>query len=114
MPNKESVMFPCACLRVLFLLQIQNTRKPSSTLDQEAVRAENCVEDKKRRPGFKAVLTKRRNELFDLMDRGENVDCVKLKVLDLNEAFDKFVDAHKLYCSYVDGSQSSVELAQYY
>ena len=44
-----------------------------------------------------SVLTRKRNELSDLPQVGGDVDCVKNKVSELNQAFENFKGAHELY-----------------
>ena len=44
-----------------------------------------------------SVLTRKRNELSELSQVGADVDCVKNKVSELNQAFENFKGAHELY-----------------
>ena len=44
-----------------------------------------------------SVLTRKRNELSELWQVGADVDCVKNKVSELNQAFENFKGAHELY-----------------
>ena len=41
------------------------------------------------------MLTRKRNEISELV--GADVDCVKNKVSELNQAFENFKGAHELY-----------------
>ena len=44
-----------------------------------------------------SVLTRKRNELPELLEVGADVDYVKNKVSELNQAFENFNGAHELY-----------------
>ena len=44
-----------------------------------------------------SVLTRKRNELPELLEVGADVDYVKYKVSELNQAFENFNGAHELY-----------------
>ena len=44
-----------------------------------------------------SVLTRKRNELSELLEVGADVDYVKDKVSELNQAFENFNGAHELY-----------------
>jgi len=72
-------------------------RKVNVTLDEEAVRNERILQLKKTRGGFKSALTKKRNELSELLHREKSVDTVKIKIMELDQAFDNFKGAHDVY-----------------
>ena len=64
---------------------------------EEAIHAQECTQLKRTTAGFKSVLTRKRNELSELSQVGADVDCVKKKVSELNQAFENFKGAHELY-----------------
>ena len=67
---------------------------------EEARHAQECTQLKRTRAGFMSVLTRKRNELSELSELsqvGADVDCVKNKVSELNQAFENFKGAHELY-----------------
>ena len=43
------------------------------------------------------MLTRKRNKISELLEAGADVDCVKNKVSELNQAFENFKGAHELY-----------------
>ena len=57
---------------------------------EEARHVQECNQLKRTRAGFKSVLTRKRNELSELSEVGADVDCVKNKVFELNQAFENF------------------------
>ena len=64
---------------------------------EEARHVQEITQLKRTRAGFKSVLTRKRNELSELLEVGADVDCVKNKVSELNKAFENFKGAHELY-----------------
>ena len=76
---------------------LPRSRKVNVTLDEEAVRAERILQLKKTRSGFKSVLAKKRNELSKLLHRKKDVDTVKMKIMELDQAFVNFKGAHHVY-----------------
>ena len=64
---------------------------------EEARHAQECTQLKRTRAGFMSVLTRKMNELSELSQVGADVDCVKNKVSELNQAFENFKGAHELY-----------------
>ena len=63
---------------------------------EEARHVQEYTQLKRTRAGFKSVLTRERNELSELLEVGTDVDCVKNKVSELNQAFKNFKGAHEL------------------
>ena len=47
---------------------------------------QECTQPKRTRAGFKSVLARKRNELSESLEVGADVDCVKNKVSELNQA----------------------------
>ena len=64
---------------------------------EEARHVQECTQLKRTSAGFKSVLTRKRNELSELSQVGADVDCVKNKVSELNQASENFKGAHELY-----------------
>ena len=64
---------------------------------EEARHVQECTQLKRTRAGFMSVLKRKRNELSELWQVGADVDCVKNKVSELNQAFENFKGAHELY-----------------
>ena len=60
----------------------------------EAVLSEQLFQLKRTRSGHKAVLTRKRNELLDLMKNDSNIHQIKIKSEKLNEAFKMFAITH--------------------
>ena len=60
--------------------------------------------------GLNLALTTKRNELTAVMNSNEiDVDAVKLKILELDQAFENFKKAHELYSKYLIDERSMDE-----
>ena len=71
------------------------SRQRYATRNQdEAVLSEQLYQLKQTRSGHKAVLTRKRNELLEIMKRDSNIDEKKLKSGELDEIFKTFATAH--------------------
>ena len=81
---------------------------------EEARHVQEITQLKRTRAGFKSVLTRKRNELSDLLEVGADVDCVKNKVSELNQAFDNFKGAHELYTKSLVDVGSIKEAYEYF
>ena len=81
---------------------------------EEARHAQECTQLKRTRAGFKSVLTRKRNELSELSQVGVDVDCVKNKVSELNQAFENFKGAHELYTKSLVDVGSIKEAYEYF
>lgn len=88
-------------------------RKVNVTLNEEAVRNERILQLKKTRGGFKSALTKKRNELSELLHREKSVDTVKIKIMELDQAFDNFKGAHDVYTKSLVEEDSIMESREY-
>ena len=84
------------------------------TLDEEAVRVERILQLKTTRSGFKSALTKKRNELSELLHREKNVDTVKKKIMELDQAFANFEGAHDVYTKSLVEENSIMESREYF
>ena len=93
---------------------LSRSRKVNVTLHEEAVRAERILQLKKTRSGFKSALTKKRNELSDLLHREKNVDAVKMKIMELDQAFVNFKGAHDVYTKSLVEENSIMESREYF
>ena len=61
---------------------LPRSRKVNVILAEKAVRVERIRQLKNTGSGLKSVLTKKRNELSELLHREENVDTVKMKIME--------------------------------
>ena len=93
---------------------LPRSRKVNVTLDEEAVRVERIRQLKNTRSGFKSVLTKKRNELSELLHREKNVDAVKTKIMELDQAFVNFKGAHDVYTKSLVEESSITESREYF
>ena len=84
------------------------------TLNEEAVRDERILQLKKTRSGFKSALTKKRNELSKLLHGEKSVDTVKMKIMELDQAFDNFKGAHDVYTKSLVEEDSIMESREYF
>ena len=73
------------------------SRKPNSSLDQEAVAMERIRELWKRRGGVLSVLKAKRNEIDSLWKNENNLEAVKVKLTEITSLFQRFTDAHEEY-----------------
>ena len=80
-------------------LSDKKTDEPASKCDKDfdidGQLSEKILGLKKSRAGFKSALTKKRNDLRELMTQESIVDEVKLKFKELLESWEKFEDTHK-------------------
>ena len=81
---------------------------------EEARHVQEITQLKRTRAGFKSVLTRKRNELSELLEVGADVDCVKNKVSELNQAFKIFKGAHELYTNSLVDVGSIKEAYEYF
>ena len=73
------------------------SRKPNSSLDQEAVAMERIRELWKRRGGVLSVLKAKRNEIDSFSTNEHNLEAVKVKLTEITSLFQRFTDAHEEY-----------------
>ena len=74
------------------------SRKPNSSLDQEAVAMERIRQLRKRRGGVLSALTaNKRKEIDSLLTDENNLEAVKVKLAEITSLFQRFTDAHKKY-----------------
>ena len=82
------------------------SRKPNSSLDQEAVTMERIRELRKRRGGVLSALTAKRKEIDSLLTDENNLEAVKVKLTEITSLFQRFTDAHEEYnAALIDESQ---------
>ena len=82
------------------------SRKPNSSLDQEAVAMERIRELRKRRGGVLSALTAKPKEIDSLLKDENNLEAVKLKLTEITSLFQRFTDAHEEYnAALIDESQ---------
>ena len=81
---------------------------------EEARHVQEITQLKRTRAGFKPVLTRKRNELSELLEVGADIDCVKNKVSELNQAFENFKGAHELYTKSLADVGSIKEAYEYF
>ena len=93
---------------------LPRSRKVNVTLDEEAVRTERIRQLKNTRSGFRSLLTKKRNELSELLHREKNVDTVKMKIMELDQAFVNFKGAHNVYTKSLVEESSITESLEYF
>ena len=93
---------------------LPRSRKVNVTLNEEAVRDERILQLKKTRSGFKSALTKKRNELSELLHGDKSVDTVKMKIMELDQAFDNFKGAHDVYTKSLVEEDSIMESREYF
>ena len=72
------------------------------------------METKKARGAAKGVVTRKINEITDLMTDENNVDEVNRKTNELKEAFDKFHAAHRTFHSQLTEREAIEESTSYY
>ena len=80
-------------------LSDKKTDEPASKCDKDfdinVHLSEKILGLNKNRAGFKSALTKKGNDLREVMTQESNVDEVKLKFKELLESWEKFEDTHK-------------------
>ena len=82
------------------------SRKPNSSLDQEAVAMERIRELRKRRGEVLSALTAKRKEIDSLLTDENNVEAVKVKLTEITSLFQRSTDAHEDYnAALIDESQ---------
>ena len=86
----------------------------SKTLDEEGVRTEKLLQLKNTRAGFKAFLTKKRNELLHLLETEGDIKEIQLKMAELNQAFENFKGAHDVYTRRLQDDKSIKESREYF
>ena len=60
----------------------------------DVVMSQRIIQLKRSRSGYRAILTRRQNELLELMNEKGNINEIKAKCSDIDEAFKKFDIAH--------------------
>ena len=73
------------------------SRKPNSSLYQEAVTMERIPELRKRRGGVLSVLIVKRKEIDRLLTDENNLEGVNVKLTEITSLFQRLTDAHKEY-----------------
>ena len=83
------------------------SRKPNSSLDQEVVAMERIRELRKRRGGVLSALTaNKRKEIDSLLTDENNLEAVKVKLMEITSLFQRFTDAPEDYnAGLIDESQ---------
>ena len=64
------------------------------------------------RSGFQSAVTKKRDELSELLQK--NVDTIKRKIMELDEAFTDFKGAHDVYTKSLVEENSIMESCEYF
>ena len=83
-----------------------HSQKPNSSLDQEAVAMERIRELRKRRGGVLSALTAKHKEIDNLLTDENNLEAVKVKLMEISSLFQRFTDAHEEYnATLIDESQ---------
>ena len=90
------------------------SREFSKTLHEESVRTEKLLQQKNTRAGFKAFLTKKRNELLHLLENEGDIQEIQIKMADLNQAFENFKGAHDVYTSSLQDDKSIRESREHF
>lgn len=88
--------------------------KCDKDLDMDGQLSEKIISLKKSRAGFKASLTKKTNDLRDLMTEESNMDEVKSKFMELLESWEKFEDIHKKLHDILTNDDEIDESLKYY
>ena len=91
-----------------------HSKEFGKTLDEEGVRTEKLLQLKNTRAGFKAFLTKKRNELLHLLETEEDIQEIQLKMAELNQAFENFKGAHDVYTRSLQDDKSIKESREYF
>ncbi|CAH3014403.1 unnamed protein product, partial [Porites evermanni] len=73
------------------------SRKPNSSLYQEAVTMERIPELRKRRGGVLSVLIVKRKEIDRLLTDENNLEGVNVKLTEITSLFQRLTDAHEEY-----------------
>ena len=82
------------------------SRKPNSSLDQEAVTMERIRELRKRRSGVLSALTTKRKKIDSLFTGENNIGAVKVKLTEITSLFQRFTYAQEEYnAALIDESQ---------
>ena len=72
----------------------ERLRSDVTRIRDAAVLGEQIIQLKRTRSGYKATLTRIRNELLELMKHDQNIDDIKLKYIEMDETVKKFDDVH--------------------
>ena len=67
-----------------------------------------------REVGLSQCLPEKRNELSELLHREKNVDAVKMKIMELDQAFVNFKGAHDVYTKSLVEESSITESREYF
>ena len=95
-------------------VEFRRSRKPNSSLDQEAVAMERIRELRKRRGGVLSALTAKRKEIDNLLTDENNLEAIKVKLTEITSLFQRFTDAHEEYnAALIDGSQRQESVAYF-
>ena len=78
-------------------MDLRDSRQPNKTLDRSGVEHERILGLKRSRSSAKGVVTKRQNELLQLMKDSNDVEQVRSKVIELESALRNFYEAHDKY-----------------
>ena len=90
------------------------SRKPNSSLFQEAVAMERIPELRKRRGGVHPVLTAKRKEIDSLLTDENSLEAVKAKLTKITSLFQGFTDAQEEYnAALIDESQRQESVAYF-
>ena len=90
------------------------SRKPNSSLYQEAVAMERIPELRKRRGGVHPVLMAKSKEIDSLLTDENNLEAVKVKVTEITSLFQGFTDAHEEYnAALINESQRQESVAYF-
>ena len=60
------------------------------------------------------MITRKRNEICELLEVGAGIDCVKNKLSELNQAFENFKGAHELHTKNIADVSSINEAYEYF
>ena len=95
-------------------VEFRRSRKPNSSLDQEAVAMERIRELRKRRGGVLSALMAKRKEIDNLLTDENNLEAVKVKLTEITSLFQRFTDTHEEYnAALIDESQRQESVAYF-
>ena len=91
-------------------------RRNNVTLDAHAVNVEKMAALRKQRGGYASRLTRKREELKSLLDKGASVDCVQKRIVQVRAALKDLFDCNVKYIQLLEsaGMPEEVPRAQMY
>ena len=92
----------------------ERKKQTNVTLDQEGIRSEKLSQLKRSRGACKGSVTRKENEILELMNDYENLDVVRERMTKLDESEQNFRSAHDKYHSMLDNEPDEQESKEYY